>query len=176
MNTHGQAVDSRGRVHVVMWHCSDESLQAAGSRPGASRWGPPKARRYHHYRRERKGRWRHTELPPAAGTRPKIFTDTEDNAYVAYTDSWSRGIFFSKGTLTILAATSKSGWKDWKAIYVGKSPFGNEILIDYYRWKRDKRLSVMVQESPKKPHEATPPRIPDFTFDSPAAGRAKGKQ
>ena len=31
MNTHGQAVDSQGRIHVVMWHSSDESLAAAGS-------------------------------------------------------------------------------------------------------------------------------------------------
>ena len=33
MNTHGQAVDSQGRVHVVMWHCSDQSLQ----QPAANR-------------------------------------------------------------------------------------------------------------------------------------------
>ena len=37
MNTHGQAVDSQGRIHVVMWHCSDESLEKAGSKPG-DRW------------------------------------------------------------------------------------------------------------------------------------------
>ena len=176
MNTHGQTVDSHGRVHVVMWHCSDESLQAAGSRPGASRWGPPKARRHHHYWRDRNGRWRHTELPGVAGTRPKIFTDAEDNACVVYTNSWSCGIFFPKGTLMILAATSKSGWKDWKTIYVGKDSFVNEILIDHYRWKRDKTLSVMVQESPKKPHDATPLHILDFTINSPAADKTKGKQ
>ena len=165
MNTHGQAVDSRGRVHVVMWHCSDESLQAAGSKPGEHRWGPPAARRNHHYWRDRKGHWRHTELPGAAGARPKIFIDTRDNAYVIYSGSWSRGIFFPKGNLTIAAATSKSNWKDWKTVYVEKGPFGNEMLIDYYRWKQDKILSVMVQESPKKPHQATPLRIVDFTFE-----------
>ncbi|MHC4626954.1 MAG: BNR repeat-containing protein, partial [Planctomycetota bacterium] len=40
MNTHGHAVDSKGRVHVVMWHCTDQSLRAASSRPGEQRWGP----------------------------------------------------------------------------------------------------------------------------------------
>ncbi|MDP6546181.1 MAG: BNR repeat-containing protein [Phycisphaerae bacterium] len=164
MNTHGQAVDSRGRIHVVMWHCSDESLKAAGSKPGAKRWGPPAARRNHHYWRDRKGAWRHTELPGAAGTRPKIFIDTQDNAYVIYSNSWSRGVFFTKGNMTIMAATSKSDWKDWKTLHVEKGPFGNEMLIDYYRWKQNNILSVMVQTSPKKAHAATPLRILDFTL------------
>ena len=75
MNTHGQAVDSRGRVHVVMWHCTAESLKAAGSKPGEQRWGPLEARRYHHYRRDLNGRWHHVELPWVAGNRPKVFTD-----------------------------------------------------------------------------------------------------
>lgn len=52
MNTHGQAVDSLGRIHAIMWHCTDKTLQDAGSKPGQHRWGPPGARRYHHYWRD----------------------------------------------------------------------------------------------------------------------------
>jgi len=165
MNTHGQAVDSRCRVHAVMWHCSDASLKDAGSKPGEKRWGPPAARRYNHYWRDPTGVWRHAELPGAVGTRPKIFIDAEDNAYAIYRNSWSRGIFFPKGSMIIAGATAKSAWKDWKTIHVEKGPFGNEMLFDYYRWKQDKILSVMVQTSPKKPHAATPLRILDFRLE-----------
>jgi hypothetical protein len=39
MNNQGQAVDSEGRIHVVMWHCTDASLKEAGSKPGEYTWG-----------------------------------------------------------------------------------------------------------------------------------------
>ena len=46
MNSHGQAVDSQGRIHLVMWHCTDKTLQRAGSKPtGGYGFGPPNARR-----------------------------------------------------------------------------------------------------------------------------------
>lgn len=169
MNTHGQAVDSRGRVHVVMWHCTDESLRAAGSKPGEHRWGPPQARRYHHYWRDRDGRWHHTELPPVAGNRPKVFLDRHDNAYVIYaarqsTADLADGHLHVAGDLVILAATAASGWKDWQIMHVEKGPFVNEMLGDIYRWKKDAVLSVMVQESPRTAHQPTPLRILDYVL------------
>ena len=39
-NSHGQAVDSQERLHVVLRHCDDESLKAAGSLPGESALWP----------------------------------------------------------------------------------------------------------------------------------------
>lgn len=164
MNTHGQAIDSLGRVHVVMWHCTDQSLQAAGSKPGQHRWGPNEARSYHHYWRDANADWHHIELPVVAGTRPKLFMDDDDNAYLICSDAWTRKIFSTKGDLLILGATSGANWEDWKTLHVEKGPFINEMLGDYYRWKQDKILSVMVQESPQEPHEATPLRILDFAF------------
>jgi hypothetical protein len=71
----------------------------------------------------------------------------------------------TKGDLMILAATSKANWTDQRTVHVGKGPFINEMLGDYYRWKRHKILSVMVHESPKEAHEATPLRILDFVFE-----------
>lgn len=162
MNTHGQAVDSQGRVHVVMWHCTERSLQAAGSRPGEHRWGPKQARRFHHYWRDRSGKWRHHELPGPAGSRPKIFMDANDNAVLIYSDSWSRGLFSRQGGLRILAATCGAEWKDWRVIHTEQGPFVNEMLGDPVRWKRDGVLSVMVQGSPGEPHDSTPLRILDF--------------
>ncbi len=164
MNTHGQAVDSLGRIHVVMWHSTDQSLRAAGSKPGEHRWGLPQSRRYHHYWRDADAVWHHTELPGVAGTRPKLFMDNENNAYLICSNAWTRKIFSTKGDLMILGATAKANWEDWKTLHAEKGPFINEMLGDYYRWKRDKILSVMVQESPKEAHEPTRLRILDFAF------------
>jgi len=47
-------------------------------------WGPPDARRYHHYWRDTSGAWQHRELPWVAGTVPKLYMDKDDNAYLIY--------------------------------------------------------------------------------------------
>ncbi|MCP4614158.1 MAG: hypothetical protein GY845_36190 [Planctomycetes bacterium] len=170
MNTHGQAVDSQGRVHVVMWHCSEQTLKAAGSKPGKERWGPPQARRYHHYWRNLNGRWYHRELPWISGNRSKIFIDNLDNAYIIYgmrrqSVKLADGHLHSAGDIVIAAATAASKWKDWKVFHIEKGPFLNEMLGDLYRWKKEGILSVMVQQSPTKSHEPTPLRILDFSFE-----------
>ena len=169
MNTHGQAVDSKGRVHVVMWHCTDQSLRAASSRPGEHRWGPPQARRYHHYWRAGDGRWHHRELPPVAGNRPKIFMDKSDNAYVIYgtrrrSAKLADGHLHAAGDLVIAAAKAASQWQDWKVIHVERGPFVNEMLGDNHRWAAEGVLSVIVQQSPERAHQPTPLRLLDFTL------------
>jgi hypothetical protein len=156
MNTHGQAVDSRGRVHVVMWHCTAESIKAAGARPGQHRWGPPAARRYHHYWRDEKGAWQHRELPGASGSRPKVFIGGKDSACLIY----GRG-----GDLVVAAATAASKWTDWKVVHREKGPFGNEMLGDAYRWKKEGVLSVLVQGRPAKDHQPTALRVLDFRVE-----------
>ncbi|UCD30091.1 MAG: BNR repeat-containing protein [Planctomycetota bacterium] len=170
MNTHGQAVDSQGRIHVVMWHCTDQSLQAAGSKPGEHRWGPLEAHRYHHYWRDKNGAWQHRELPWVAGNRPKLFMDKNDNAYLIYlAKPESAGMDYGRicaGNLEIAAATADSRWMDWRVIHTEKDSFHNEMLGDRYRWKRDAILSIMVQETPKKSQEPTPLRILDFSFEN----------
>jgi len=176
MNTHGQAVDSQGRIHVVMWHCTDRSLEAAGSKPGQLRWGPPEARRYHHYWRDADAVWHDVELPQTAGNRPKLFMDKADNAYLVYNDSWSRGISSLDGNLIIAAATASSRWKDWKIIHTEKGPFAGEMLGDPYRWKSEGVLSIMVQESPNKAHEPTALRILDFSLKGSGADPIRGRK
>ena len=153
MNTHGQAVDSQGRIHTVMWHCSDESLEAVGVKPGEVRFGPTEARRYFHYWRMADGTWHERELPGVAGNRPKLFIDEANNTYL---------IFMRAGDLVIMNAQADGKWADWKVIHQEKGPFLNEMLGDFYRWKESGILSVMVQESPKQDHESTPLRIIDF--------------
>jgi arylsulfatase A-like enzyme len=169
MNTHGQAVDSRGRVHVVMWHSSDESLARAGSFPGEYRWGPAEARRYHHYWRDENGQWDHQELPMVVGSRPKVFIDTQDNIFLIYGQprpgtEMARGIYFKTGDLVIAAASAGSDWSDWQIIHTEDGPFGNEMLGDFYRWKNSGVLSIMVQDAPKDTSAPASLRVLDFSF------------
>ena len=169
MNTHGQAVDSRGRVHTVMWHATDESLAQSPKR-SREQFGPPEARRYHHYWRDDDGRWRHTELPGRVGNRPKLFFDRRDNAILIFNApdseaSWdSRSVFYRRGNLVIMAATAAERWRDWRVIHPEPGPFVNEMLGDPYLWQEKETLSVMVQESPSQQREATPLRILDFVI------------
>jgi hypothetical protein len=155
MNTHGQAVDSKGRIHTVMLHCDDASLGAANSKPGESRFGPTAARRYFHYFWNTNGKWETRVLPGVAGNRPKVFLDKKNNGYL---------IFQKASNLIIMGAHASTSWKDWKMIHTEKGPFGNEIMGDFYRWKKSGILSVMVQEKPKN-FEATPLRIIDFRLN-----------
>ena len=162
MNTQAQAVDAQGRIHVVMWHCTEQT-------PKAATWGSPDARRHHHYWRDPSGVWHHAELPGRPGSRPKLFMDAESNAYLIYNarrapDDRAKLVLPPRGDLTIAAATATSQWKDWKIIHVEKGPFLNEMLGDRVRWKSQGVLSVMVQESAAKPGEPTRLRIIEFSL------------
>jgi hypothetical protein len=172
MNTHGQAVDSKGRIHVVMWHCSDQSLAAAGSRPGEYRWGPPDARRYHHYWRDDSGTWQHIELPGVSGSRPKLFMDRNDNALLIYSDTKNHEIGVRGADLKVMAATAESSWEDWQVVHTLTGPFVNEMVGDFYRWRQEEVLSVLVQEMPASPHLSTPLRIIDLVLEN--AGKKSG--
>jgi hypothetical protein len=153
MNTHGQAVDSKGRIHTVMWHCTEETLAAEGSKPGEHRWGVENAQRYHHYWRDDGGTWQHRELPWVSGSRPKLFIDEKDNTFLVYE---------KEGNLEIAAASKKSGYTDWRVVHNEQGPFVNEMLGDPYRWEQEGILSVLVQDSPGNPTEPTPLHILDF--------------
>lgn len=158
MNTHGQAVDSRGRVHTVMWHCTEQSIAAAGSEPGRQRWGPAEARRYHHYWRDSGGEWHHRELHGPPGNRPKLFIDSRDNAVLIF--GTDRG---PASDLQIAVASAASEWTDWRIAHTEPGPFVNEMLGDRVRWTEEGVLSIMVQDTPQQPHEPTPLRVLDFT-------------
>lgn len=169
MNTQAQAVDSQGGMHVVMWHATPETLTHA-CQPSQGCWGPPDARRYHHYRREPGGKWQHVELPGIAGNRPKLFFDKQDNALLIFrshqTPRQGPGVFSATGNLVLWSATAAAGWADWKSIHTEKGPFVNEMLADPHRWQEEHVLSVLVQESPRKDHQPTPLRILSYRLDS----------
>ena len=169
-NQQTQAVDSKGRIHVVMRHSTDESIKAAKMEleKYMEYWGPPDARRYHHYWRDKNGTWQHRELPWVAGTVPKVFIDKEDNAYLIYGAKKSPDIPMVMHSLdhncTIAAASAKSKWTDWKVIHVEKGTFFSDVMGDPYRWKKEGVLSIIVQDSPKENAAPTALRILDFSF------------
>ncbi len=178
MNTQAQAVDSAGHIHTVMWHCTDETIKNSRIKPSEPTWGPEDARRYHHYWRDDAGAWQHRELPGVAGNRPKLFFDNKDNAYLIFARKISHkpmdwDIYFPDGALVIMAATASSKWNDWRVVHVEKGPFVNEMLGDFSRWKTSQILSIMVQQSPTKDHEATPLRILDFGLKQIKANETK---
>jgi hypothetical protein len=168
INTQSQAVDSRGRIHTVMWHTTDETIKAAKMKPEhvLECWGPPDARRYHHYWRDDDGTWRHTELPWQSGTVPKLFMDKDDNAYLVYgaTNRYMIKVHDEDHNCTIAAASAKSKWTDWKVIHVDKGNYISDVLGDLYRWKQEGVLSVMVQEIPKEDGAPAALKILDFSF------------
>jgi len=170
MNTNGQVIDSQGRVHVVAWHSTEETLSNAGSRPGESIWGPPEARRYFHYWRDTDGTWQHFEIPWIAGNRPKLFVDREDNLYMIFGIPQKPGpmdhdIFFTEGNLVFAGATADSRWMDWRIIHTEEGPFLNEMLYDRYRWEKEGILSVIVQESPANAGEPTHLHVVDIRLE-----------
>ncbi|MBN1515126.1 BNR repeat-containing protein [Candidatus Sumerlaeota bacterium] len=171
MNQQTQDVDVQGRIHTVMWHATDESMAYAvdqGKTNGI--FCNALARHYHHYWRDDDGVWHHNELPGFAGSRPKLFIRDNGDAFLIYqsladeaaVSALDNSLYFRDGDLTIQAATEASGWSDWQVIHVESGPFLNEMLGDYYRFKNDGVLSVMVQNEPSYSGESTPLRILDF--------------
>ena len=146
MNDHGQVIDSKERVHVVMYHCTKETIEAEGSKLGATRWGPAAAQRYHHYWRDLDGEWHHFQMDMEVGNRPKIFADQHDNLIMVYMGDASKG--GKRKDLIIAVALAKNNWQDWHIETVVKGPFMNDAIGDVYRWKSEGVLSLMVQDEP----------------------------
>jgi hypothetical protein len=175
MNQQTQAIDSQGRVHIVMFHCTDETYAAYPR--GTNIWGLIGARRYFHYWRDDKGVWTRNELPFVSGnvntyvgSRPKLFIRDNGDAYVIY-QSWqtvnpgSAGIYITSGNLVIQAATAASQWTDWQIIHTETGPFLGEALADPYRFLEGV-LSVMMQETPSTIGGSSPLRVLDFQLNN----------
>ena len=169
MNNQAQAVDSQNRVHVVMWSCAVENVLTAVTDKTDAVWGQPADRRYHHYWREGAGKWHDDVLPWVAGSRPRLFVDDHDNLIMIYnrpseTGPMEAGIYFTEGDLVIATASAANKWQDWRIVVEEKGPFLNEMLGDPTRWKNDKILSVIVQETPKTIGTPSPLHVIDYQW------------
>jgi hypothetical protein len=159
MNQVTQAVDSRGRVHVVMW------LQPPGAQAGSkdmNSW------RYFHYWRDEQGRWQ-SRILPHFGRKPSLLIDRSDNlvlvfnkpANANYEDHFERG-----GPLQVCAASSAANWTDWRLVHQSKKSFVGEPRLDRHRWQDDQMLSVYAQESPAE--AGSPSALHVMDFENPA--------
>ncbi len=171
MNSQAQALDAQGRIHTVMWHCTDETNAYAASLgyTATGTWGHATARRYHHYWRDDKGVWHHYQLPWISGNRPKLFIRQNGDAFLIYQavlDPIALGYDtrIVNGHLEIAAATAAANWTDWQIIHTEPDFFVNDMLGDHYRFKEEEILSVLVQEAPAD-GQPKPLRILDFQLN-----------
>jgi rhamnogalacturonyl hydrolase YesR len=167
MNNQAQAVDSKDRIHVVMWSTDIETPLDQQKSPLI--WGVPADRRYHHYWREGAGNWHDDPLPWVAGSRPRLFIDDSDNLILIYNrpvadSAMDHGLYFTAGDLVIASASAKAHWTDWRIVTEEKGPFLNEMLGDPVRWKSDKILSIIAQETPKVIGTPSPLRVIDYQW------------
>jgi rhamnogalacturonyl hydrolase YesR len=167
MNNQAQAIDSLNRIHVVMW--SSDVQTPLNADPSAV-WGLPADRRYHHYWREAAGAWHDDVLPWVAGSRPRLFIDDHDNLIMIYNrpapnEPMTHGIYFTQGDLVIASASSAAKWQDWRIVAEEKGPFINEMLGDPTRWKGQKILSILVQETPTVIGAPSPLRVVDYQWE-----------
>lgn len=167
MNDHGQVIDSNGRVHAVMFHANKETIEAAGSTLGATRWGPNEAQRYFHYWRDENAQWHSFQMPMAVGNRPKILADKNDNLIMIYagnSDTTVQGKNSGDQDLIVAVATAQNNWQDWHIAYSFKGPFMNDMLGDVYRWKSEGILSIMLQDEPGRKRKPSPLRVIDLSI------------
>ncbi len=123
INSCGQAVDSKGCIHAVVWHLPDGA-------PDTDEFYPSNVR-YFHYWREIDGAWHRNELSTVQVTyRPRLVFDKFDNLYL-----------FTAQT-TIYGASADSGWRDWTLLFDEKTDSGapaggefHEPAIDMTCWE-----------------------------------------
>ncbi len=164
MNTHGQAVDSRGRLHCVVWHASAADVAALPEAERKFRWAPDAIRRYQHYFRDVDGVWRHRVVPGDVtgsttghrNSRPKIALTPRDDLVM---------ICNHGGALDVIVATAATDYTDWRVAHTEPGPFNNEMLLDPHRWAAEGVLSVLAQDRPTSPRQPTPLRVLDFRVE-----------
>ena len=162
MNEQAQAVDSKGRIHLLMWH-----LDPAKADPADHRVWQPDRSSYFHYWRDTTGEWKSSIIPGDVGIRPKLAFDRNDNAYAVYTlrtgaDEKTNGIYYEHGRLVIATAGAADQWNHWQVHEAAAGPFGTEPLLDNRLLKERGTLSVFVQDSPGPGLAPTAVRTLDF--------------
>ena len=162
MNSQGQAVDSAGRIHTVMYHLDPTKHETVT--PGRA-WQLINCSYFHHWR-DAGGVWHTNTIPAPVGSRPQLVFDRNDNAYAVFTNGKSQGIYAADRNLVIARASAASQWSDWKVVATVPGLFHTEPMLDQDRMRTDSVLSVVVQQSPEKDCQPTRIRVIDFAIDS----------
>lgn len=162
MNQQAQAVDSKGRIHVVYW----SKLPNKPFKEGEF-WNR-KASGYYHLWRDTNGKWYEKLIIAQAGTRPQILFDANDHLYLLYyrqsaCEKITHSIYFEKGELVILKATSESQWKKWKIVGIDTHHLSIlEPKPDVSRFQQTGIISLMQQAPPTKAGMSSPLSILEY--------------
>jgi hypothetical protein len=139
MNSTTQAVDGRGRIHVLTSHLPDE-VQAQPT------WEATHLlTRYFHYWRGADGQWHRVGMP-FGGSRPQLCFDRDENAYLVF--------LADGGALCIASAAASAHWSDWRIVHREQERFTDQPVIDASRASRAARgriVSVYIQQAPAQP-------------------------
>ncbi|SER14628.1 BNR repeat-containing family member [Lentzea xinjiangensis] len=148
MNQESQAVDARGRPHVVISYVPGRFTQCVSD---YARQRAQHGRVFHVFRNA-DGTWtkREVPVPPEHTQRTKVVFDREDNVYLVM----PRG--------RIVAASASSGWTDWTTLFDRPSlrAFG-EVNVDASRLVPQGVLSVQYQQT-SSGTTPSPIRVADF--------------
>jgi hypothetical protein len=149
-NSTTQALDSRNRLHLVTLHLPDK-VEVKKT------WDATVPDlRYFHYWRDDGGKW-HRDETDFTGSRPQLWFDDRDNAYIAFVGNRRAPTPF----LSIAMATAKKNWSDWTIIHRESGPFIGEPQLDKYSARGV--VSIYIQEQPKVA-KATGSALKVFTF------------
>jgi hypothetical protein len=66
--------------------------------------------------------------------------------------------------IAITFSSAAAKWRDWRIVTEEKGPFINEMLGDPARWKAQRILSVVVQQTPEVIGTPSPLRVLDFQW------------
>jgi hypothetical protein len=144
INSTTQAVDRRRRIHLVTFHLPDAA-------PAVTDWDTARrGAKFFHYWRDERGAWNRNEMD-FIGSRPQLWFDTTDNAFVIFVGDR----FHESPYLSIVAASARSKWTDWKLVHREAGPFMGQPQLD--RYAKPGVLSVYIQEEPKTPGDTASP-------------------
>lgn len=154
MNQVTQTIDSRGRIHVIMWHNPPDAAAAAKD---LTLW------RYFHYWRDENGKWQSQQLP-FYGRKPSILANTDGSLLVFFTKPGNMNYHGhdAGGPLHIYRASSNGNWSDWRQIHVSELSFVGEPRFDRYRWQQDRILSIYAQQAPVAAGKPSELHVMDF--------------
>ena len=139
MNNQGQAVDERGRVHVVMYYKPEPDDEVG--------YGSQSVSPYRHHWLDADGVWRESTLP-TKGDRCKLLAGPAESLVLVYKAAG--------GDLAVDLATARADYTDWQRLFLHPAFFGSSAAPDFARFDATGLLSVFFQDQPTFPGEVTP--------------------
>lgn len=142
-NQQGQAVDSEGGVHALMYHRLQDS--ESQWQPGEGNFFRGDSAYFHYYRDPLTGEWSQAALPTdrVVGSRPSIGFDSANNLYAAYlTRSSGDDILRIAGAERL----PSGGYSDWEVLEEDFRDWSGTPFLDQTRLLNENLLSIYIQE------------------------------